>query len=679
MMYKVIKETLMVFLLLLSCGTLSRAADAGKPRPWSLINIDLTGAGFNSHGVSGHAVGAGVVGEPGDIWIQTGPIAENLTPGKPVVVTNLKDATGHATTVTFAADFERSYGGPAPTWTNAPEGAGAKLSQGISYIRKGSRQSVFSGLPAGARFNVYLIDFTLSDGRATDFTINGVTQTVKTPNVYAPTWTAGEHYVLFKDVAADAEGTITIGVAIHPGGGEASLSGIQLQAVGGAGPAESAPVAVTTAPAAPADPLAFLKLAPTPPMGWNSYDCFGISVTEEEVLANAAYLKDKLLAHGWNYVVIDARWADPDAANHDGARVDMLVDEFGRLVPDPKRFPSVGDGRSFKPLADKIHAMGLKFGIHVQRGIPKRSVEANTPIEGSTFHAIDAANTQSTCSWCADMYGVDGGSPAGKAWYNSLFRQYANWGVDFVKVDDISFPYYPGEVDAIRRAIDSSGRPMVLSLSPGQADLNAAELLKTQANTWRIKDDFWDNWSDLKDMFRLLDAWTIGRGEGHWPDADMLPLGSIGVRFLNIKPRQTVFTRDEQTLLMSLWCIARSPLMFGGNLPQNDAFTLSLLNNDEVLAVNQRSSGNRQLSSKDGVVVWVADVRDSTAKYVAVFNLNDAAKADVTVAFTELGLTGPCAVRDLWQRTDLGIVKDRFSTPLPAHGAVLVRIGNATK
>ena len=171
-------------------------------------------------------------------------------------------------------------------------------------------------------------------------------------------------------------------------------------------------------------------------------------------------------------------------------------------MPAPNRFPSAADGKGFKPLADQIHAMGLKFGIHVMRGIPRQSVKANTPIEGSEFKAADAANTGNICPWCPDMFGVDAAKPAGQAWYDSIVRLYAAWGVDFIKVDDLSSPYSTREIEAIRRAIDRCGRAIVFSTSPGETPVSEAAHVETHANMWRISGDFWDNWDALNHNFR---------------------------------------------------------------------------------------------------------------------------------------------------------------------------------
>ena len=334
-----------------------------------------------------------------------------------------------------------------------------------------------------------------------------------------------------------------------------------------------------------ADDLAYQKWALTPPMGWNSYDAFGWNVTEDETMANAAYVKEHLLSHGWRYIVVDYLWYRRDAQG-----TSLAMDAYGRLMPVEARFPSAAGGLGFRPLADKIHALGLKFGIHIMRGIPRQAVQANLPIEGTSFHAADAADVKSPCPWCTDMWGVKGDTPAGQAYYDSLFRLYASWNIDFIKVDDLSQPYHADEVDAIRRAIDKCGRPIVFSTSPGETPVNQAADISTHANMWRVSADFLDDWKSLNHAFDLAYAWEKVGGPGHWPDQDMIPIGKMGIRSFG-QPRMANFTRDEQIMLMSLWCLAPSPLILGNNLPENDAWTLSLFTNDEVLALDQDSLG----------------------------------------------------------------------------------------
>lgn len=417
----------------------------------------------------------------------------------------------------------------------------------------------------------------------------------------------------------------------------------------------------------------FHRWAETPPMGWNSWDCFATTVTESQTKAQADYMAEHLRGYGWEYIVVDIQWYEPHAKGFDYRKdAALIMDEFGRLWPATNRFPSAAGGVGFKALGDYLHGKGLKFGIHLLRGIPRQAVTRNTVVKGTAFHAADIADTNSTCAWNGDMFGVNMARPGAQEYYNSVFELLSQWGVDFVKVDDIARPYHTTEIEAIRKAIDQTGRPMVLSLSPGETPLAQGEHVANHANMWRVSDDFWDKWSLLFDQFARLRNWTPYRGPGHFPDADMLPLGEVGMG------RRTKFTRDEQYTLMSLWCIARSPLIFGGDLTKMDTFTLSLLTNAEVLAVNQQSTGNRELFHRDGLVGWTAEVPGSPDKYVALFNTNNPRTnepaAHVTVEFTSLGLAQQCRVRDLWRQDNLGEFKGEFAAELKPHAAGLYRI-----
>ena len=429
-------------------------------------------------------------------------------------------------------------------------------------------------------------------------------------------------------------------------------------------------------------PAAHWALAPTPPMGWNSYDAFGSSVTEAEVMANANYIKEKLFSHGWNYVVIDYRWSDADAAKHDlnGNGGPLTMDAFGRLIPAPNRFPSAADGKGLKPIADQVHALGLKFGIHIMRGIPRQAVASNLPIEHSPFKAADAANTKSTCSWCRDMWGVNAKSQAGQDYYDSIFRLYASWDVDFVKVDDLSNPYSGAEIEAIRKAIDKSGRPMVFSTSPGETPVKEAAHISAHANMWRISGDFWDKWGSLNHNFDLAAAWAGLGGPGRWPDADMIPFGHLAIRSVG-KDRRTGFTKDEQITLMSLWCLMPAPLMLGGNLPDNDAWDFALLVNDEVLAVDQDPLGlpaqrivqqnSIDPNASQPTEIWAKRLKDGS--YAIGFFNRGATETTIRFRWAEAGLPQNEQIRDLWKHKDLNAADQMLALPVPAHGAALLR------
>lgn len=421
----------------------------------------------------------------------------------------------------------------------------------------------------------------------------------------------------------------------------------------------------------------FWGWAQTPPMGWNSWDGFATTVTETQTRAQADFMAATLHRHGWEYIVVDIQWYEPQATGFDYRKnASLSMDNSGRLYPATNKFPSAVDGQGFKPLADYIHGLGLKFGVHLLRGIPRQAVKANTPITGTQFTAAQIANTSDTCRWNSDMYGVDISKPGAQEYYNSVFEQFSTWGVDFVKVDDLSRPYHTAEIEAIRHAIDLAGRPMVFSTSPGATPVSEGEHISTNANMWRISDDFWDHWPELFAQFARLRNWTPFRAPGHFPDADMLPIG-----VLQMGRSKTHFTRDEQLTLISLWSIARSPLMIGADLTKLDDFTLSLLTNDEVLAVNQNSSRNRELFHRDGFYGWIADVPNSSDKYVALFNTHATNEAPVAVPvkLSEMGFEGGARVRDLWKNAHLDSATDEFAPVINPHGAGLYRLSPVTR
>jgi hypothetical protein len=264
------------------------------------------------------------------------------------------------------------------------------------------------------------------------------------------------------------------------------------------------------------------------------------------------------------------------------------------------------------------------------------------------------------------MFGVDGTSAAGQAYYDSILRLYASWGVDYIKVDDLSQPYSTSEIEAIRRAIDRCGRAIVFSTSPGETPVAQADHIRSHANLWRISNDFWDNWRSIDRQFDLIHRWEGVGAPGHWPDADMIPIGHISIRSVG-KDRQSALTPDEQTTLMSLWSLAPSPLMLGMNMPDLDDKTLGLLTNDEVLAIDQDSLGEpaRRVSQESGVEVWSRHLANGSMAYGA-FNRNAAQGA------AKIEISGKHLVRDVWAQKDLGEYADLVSVDLPAHGAKLL-------
>jgi hypothetical protein len=416
--------------------------------------------------------------------------------------------------------------------------------------------------------------------------------------------------------------------------------------------------------------------ADTPPMGWNSYDAFNWSVTESDVKANADYMRANLKQHGWQYVVIDWAWYYPGRHNNSpnqdaNLNPRLRMDANGRLLPDTTRFPSAVGDNGFKPLADYVHAQGLKFGVHLMRGIPRQAVADNVPVAGTSCRA-NQINNNTTAAWLNLMWGLNMSNACAQAYLDSVFQLLAGWGVDYVKVDDIAAPTYrQAEVEGYRLAIQHSGRPMVLSLSPGPTPLSSGPHVQANAHMWRIVNDLWDNWSGVNNLFDQLRDWTRYRAKGAYPDPDMIPIGRLSKFGPNGSPRYSNLSPDEQRTLMTLWTITRSPLMWGGNLVENRASELALMTNAAVMSVDQNSTNNRQLV--DGSrQVWAADVPGSKDRYVALFN-RDNASGTVSLNLSALGMAS-ATVTDLWSGAGLGTVGTTFTRSLPAHGSGLYRL-----
>ena len=410
-------------------------------------------------------------------------------------------------------------------------------------------------------------------------------------------------------------------------------------------------------------------IAKHPPMGWNSWDCYGAAVTEETVRQNAQYMAKHLKPFGWEYVVVDIQWYQPTAVNHNYEPFSRLeMDEYGRLMPAPNRFPSAANGAGFKPLADEVHSLGLRFGIHIMRGMPRMAAHHRLPILNIPYGCHQAADPNSICAWNPDMYGLRCDLQAARDYYASLFALYAEWGVDFVKCDDIAreYPHCRREIELISEACRGCGRDMVLSLSPGPAPLDEAGHLKQYANMWRITDDFWDDWKLLKGMFERAEKWCIHAAPGHWPDADMLPVGAL--RQCSDPGDWTHFTQAEQRTMMTLWSMMRSPLMIGAEMTKNDAFTLELLTNAQVLEIGRLSYCGHPLATTQEESIWVAPRQDGSGLYAALFNLSDEER---TVALPAAWLDRPfAAAQELWTKQPADPSNGLSATLAPHDAAV---------
>lgn len=408
------------------------------------------------------------------------------------------------------------------------------------------------------------------------------------------------------------------------------------------------------------------------PMGWNSWDCYGAAVTEDIVKQNADFMAANLKEYGWEYIVVDIQWSEPGATSHEYRPfAELCMDGYGRLIPAENRFPSSKGGKGFAPLAEYVHSLGLKFGIHIMRGIPRLAVHKDLPIYGTNYTAKQAARSNSICMWNPDMYGLKN-DEAGRAYYDSVFSLYASWGVDFIKCDDIcrELPHEEPEMIMLSQSLNDCGRDMVLSLSPGPALLEKAELYKQVSNMWRITDDFWDDWKLLYAMFERAEKWSIHTGAGHYPDADMLPIGPLRQDYN--KSDRTGFTRDEQITMMTLWSIFRSPLMIGGEMTGFDEFTMGIITNEAVLKMHRDSRHAHQVFRREinGIehAVWCASGPEG-GLYAAVFNLGEE-DSEVSISLEELEIYHPVNATELWSgRT--GVFEDSINVSVSGHGAMV--------
>lgn len=430
-------------------------------------------------------------------------------------------------------------------------------------------------------------------------------------------------------------------------------------------------------------------LAPKPPMGWNSWDSYGLTIDESQYRANTKVLAT-LKEYGWSYAVIDMGWYMANPAGASRAARSFQIDSNGLLSPALNRFPSAAGGAGFRPLADWVHSLGLKFGFHIMRGIPRDAVERNLPIQGSSFRAADAADTSDVCGWDDGNYGIRDNS-AGQAYYDSMMRLYAAWGVDFLKVDCIAdHPFKASEIRQIAAAIKKSGRPIVLSLSPGPTHLEHAAEISRYAQMWRISNDIWDGWhfaynpktdgypSGVNTAFDNLAKWNAYAKTGSWPDADMLPFGSLRPSPGMGEPRDSRLSQDEERTQFTLWAIARSPLILGANLTELDPFTRSLVSNGQVVAINQGAWESHPVTNLpagfEHARVWQASAgaRGNPIRYVAFFNLGEQPTV-LMATWTQLGMTGNHSAIDLWSGKRLP-AESRIELKLPPHGSAVYRV-----
>lgn len=473
-----------------------------------------------------------------------------------------------------------------------------------------------------------------------------------------------------------------------------------------------------------------------PPRGWNSYDAFSWIISEEEFLQNAEVVSQRLLSHGYQYVVVDFLWFRKKVK---GSSIYAggfdVIDEFGRMVPDPERWPSSKGGNGFAEVAKKVHSMGLKFGIHVMRGISKQAVNANTPIldvdkgsayeeSGQQWRAKDIGMTNRPCEWMREGFmSVNTKTGAGKAFLRSLYQQYADWGVDFVKHDCVfGDDLDVDEISTVSEILKRLDHRIVYSLSPGTSATPAmAKQVSSLVNMYRVTADDWDRWDHVaahfdvsRDFAAANMTGAVGLGGKSWPDLDMLPLGWLTDPGVNEGPhRRCNLNLDEQRTQMALWSITKSPIMYGGDLRKIDETTFNLITHPTLLEINCFSKNNKEfpfitetkkdlkrsasyfsrvlqklkelnplkIANSQGIRSWSANGRTGEL-YLSFFNLNSQ-EITITVRVSSLGMlnslpvknstaaSSTCTYNEVWSRKEFGILKETISANIAPHGSAL--------
>ncbi len=448
------------------------------------------------------------------------------------------------------------------------------------------------------------------------------------------------------------------------------------------------------------------KLAQTPPMGWNSFDSYGVYLHEKAAYDNLEAFAKKLKPFGYEYFVIDAGWfgefkLQPETmfpAEKHAAKIKF--NEFGLLQPSDTYFPN-----GMKPVIDRCHELGIKFGLHLMRGIPRAAVKANTPVKGTKYFAQDIADTTSICNWNRQNYGVDMSKPGSQEFYNSLINQMAEWGVDFVKYDDI-VPF-PEEVKAVANAIAQCGRPMILSLSPGgNVDPNHLEAFQ-KGHMLRVSPDIWDDQKGINECFHEWRKWNGKSQPGFWIDMDMIPFGQLqmmspkpaGIKGSETKKeimdkiksgeiatfellagkgfnRWSEFTKDQMYTFITLRALSASPLMMGGDLPTLDDFSMKLLTDKEMLKCNQNGVMGILVYEAAGIEIWKTPKKNSKEGWIGIFNRTEEIKS-ISLKPENLGLDAAASykLQDVWNNSEVQTLDFKINP----NGVVFLKYSNSVR
>lgn len=406
-----------------------------------------------------------------------------------------------------------------------------------------------------------------------------------------------------------------------------------------------------------ANASSYNELAERPFMGWSSWSSIRKKPTEEKIKAAADVMAAKFKSHGYEYVNLDdyymLDWRE-------------TVDEYGRWAVDPKKFPN-----GMKALGDYIHNKGLKFGHYVTLGIPKAAVDQNTPIEGTPYHAkdiVDFSKGQKKNFNYEEMYAIDLSKPGAQEFIDSWARLFASYGVDYLKIDGVR-NHDIADVEAWAMALKKTGRPIHVELS-NNLDIKHISTWKQLSNGWRTDHDveaygtpYLASWKKVTRRFDDVAEWQPHAGPGGWNDLDSLNVANGSKDGL---------TKNEKISYVSLWAIAASQFVIGNDLTKLDDFGLSLLTNDEILAVNQSGVAGKRLYKKGDTQAFYQSLPDGSY-HIALFNTGSSSQ-DVSVKWTDVGIEGSALVRDLWSHQDLGSMENGFTAKLSTHGSRMIKV-----
>ena len=443
------------------------------------------------------------------------------------------------------------------------------------------------------------------------------------------------------------------------------------------------------------------RLIKTPPMGWNSFDSYGCHLYEEVALKEIDAFAAELLPFGYEYFVIDNGWfAEQELMECDGYKIPVdlgcvadhvCIDEYGIPVPAPCFFP-----RGMHHLADACKRKGLKLGLHLMRGIPRKAVELNTPIKGTSYRARDIAVLADTCCWCSYMYGIDANKPGAQEYTDSVFEKFCEWGVEFVKIDFVT--RCPDAVEAYVSAMENCSGEMCLSLSPGTSNkryydtYRRTQMLRTTSDVWDLP----------KDIDKGFEAWKLWQGleqEDFYPDLDMIPFGELCIlrRKQNLHKKGDAlfageglhhicaFSEDQKETFITQRALAASPLMYGGSMVSLDAHTRHLLTNADMLNCNQNGVMGICQYAEDGIEVYLTPEKVVSGiqpyqgvkkGWLGIFNRNAASKA-IQLPQGKLGLNpalqgaepNSYLLRDIWHNAETRVGPDQpLERRIPGHG-----------